>query len=192
MKTIGVTFQNALKALNDNKCIGIRPKNHIGDNYYTKDKSNRLIYLVPSTGTFLIETSFTLFRLLGKWNLVMESIPVPKTEKRIFNYWVVVWPDGTVETYDVKPPDAVHNEAQHVFRHSQGYTFTYPEEEEQNEKIQAKASTWMLRFNVVNDHDEAIELIKRGKVFIRGKIAQIGTNYYRVEKSDIEIDYHKQ
>lgn len=52
----------------------------------------------------------------------------------------------------------------------------------------AKASTWMLRLGLVNTRDEAIKLIKRKKVLIRGSPAQTRVGYTRVKKYEIQIN----
>ena len=52
----------------------------------------------------------------------------------------------------------------------------------------AKASTWLLRHKLVATRDGAVKLIKRGKVFIRNKLAQTNVGYYRVEKYEIQIE----
>lgn len=51
----------------------------------------------------------------------------------------------------------------------------------------AKLSTWMLRYNIVNDRSKALKLIKRNKVIIRGKLGTTKCSYRKVEKSDIQI-----
>lgn len=51
----------------------------------------------------------------------------------------------------------------------------------------AKASTWLLRHNLVETRDKAIKLITRKKVFIRGNIADTGIGYHRVKEFEIEI-----
>lgn len=51
----------------------------------------------------------------------------------------------------------------------------------------AKASTWLLRHELADNRDKAIKLVKRGKVFIRNRLAQTKTGYYRVKKYEIEI-----
>ena len=51
----------------------------------------------------------------------------------------------------------------------------------------AKASTWLLRHKLVDDRDKAIKLVKRGKVFIHGNLAQTKVGYYRIKEYEIEI-----
>ena len=120
MKTKGLTLQQALKALKENKCIGIKPTKkfldtaHLDITYYKKDINNHLIISAPS-----------IPMLVGKWDLILN--PVPKTEQRILNYWIVIWSDGAKTFYTQKPTRDIYGRAQHVFERHQAYIFTYPE-----------------------------------------------------------------
>jgi len=51
----------------------------------------------------------------------------------------------------------------------------------------AKASTWLLRHGMVTTLDKAVKLVKRRKVFVRGKLAETKVGYMRLNKSDIEV-----
>ncbi len=51
----------------------------------------------------------------------------------------------------------------------------------------AKASTWLLRHGIVDTRDKAVKLIKRGKVFVRGELAETKVGYVRLNKAEIEI-----
>lgn len=125
-KTKGLTFQQALKALHGDKCIGIKPEDFMTNNYYKETNDGHLTYFIPATDKFILENTLSISSLLGKWDLVMESIPTPKTEQRIFNYWVVIWPGGTTGLYDQKPLKSTYKRAQHVFNRHQAYIYTYP------------------------------------------------------------------
>ena len=126
-KTKGLTLSKALKALNDNKCIGIRPENFITNDYYKETNGEQLTYFIPATNEFILKNTLSLSTLLGKWNLVTESISTPKTEQRIFNYWIVVWPDGSTSLFNQEPLKSTYERAQHVFDRHQAYIYTYPE-----------------------------------------------------------------
>ena len=133
MKTKGLTFQQALEALNDDECIGIKPEKFLGNNYYKKDTGDYLTYFVPLTNTFTVTKFFPLPMLLGKWDLVIK--PPLITQQRIFNYWIVIWSNGTISLFNQKPLKATYKRAQHVFEHHQEYIFTYPKMRVDNAKI---------------------------------------------------------
>ena len=127
IKTKELTFQQALKALNDKECIGIRPKSFITNDYYKETDGGLLAYFIPATNKFILKDSLSLSVLLGKWDLVTGFITTLKTEQRIFNYWVVVWSDGTTGLYYRKPSKGIYKKAQHVFDRHQAYIHTYPD-----------------------------------------------------------------
>lgn len=128
-KTKGLTFSKALKALNDNKCIGIRPESFMTNDYYKETDGGHLTYFIPVTNKFILKNSLSISALLGKWDLVMEATPTPKTEQRIFNYWIVVWPCGSTSLFNQEPLKSTYERAQHVFDRHQAYIYTYPEVE---------------------------------------------------------------
>lgn len=51
----------------------------------------------------------------------------------------------------------------------------------------AKASTWLLRYRLASNKDQAVKLVQRGKVRISGNIARTGVGYYKVKKEDIGV-----
>lgn len=51
----------------------------------------------------------------------------------------------------------------------------------------AKLSTWMLRHGLVKDRKEAVKLVQRGKVTIRGEIGTTKVSYTKVGKEEITI-----
>ena len=51
----------------------------------------------------------------------------------------------------------------------------------------AKASTWLIRLGLVKDREDAVKLVKRGKVKIKGLIAKTGNSYTRVGIEEIEL-----
>jgi ribosomal 50S subunit-recycling heat shock protein len=50
----------------------------------------------------------------------------------------------------------------------------------------AKASTWLIRLGLAKDREDAVKLVKRGKVKIKGLIAKTGNSYTKIELKDIE------
>jgi len=50
----------------------------------------------------------------------------------------------------------------------------------------AKASTWLIRLGLAKDREDAVKLVKRGKVRINGTLAKTKHSYTRVKLEDIE------
>ena len=51
----------------------------------------------------------------------------------------------------------------------------------------AKASTWMLRHHLVENREQAVKLVQRGKVKIRGSLAETIVSYVHVKRDEIEV-----
>lgn len=116
MKTKGLSFLEAVEALEKGKCLQIK-------SCHSKiDYTPRCGILYPDDLTII---ALSVFEILGEWELIGVK---PRTEEREFKYWVAIFVDREVLLY-TKPTFVTYKTAQHVFEHTQKYTYTFPEED---------------------------------------------------------------
>ena len=119
MKTEGLTFLEAVRALHSGKCEAIENENHMK---YTITTAG-LITLRGQKG-YGGHKVISLDTYLDTWSLIN---PKPKTESRELKYWIVVDNDGSVSITRTIPTSERYPTTQHVKACSFGYTYTFPE-----------------------------------------------------------------
>lgn len=116
MKTNGLTFLEAVKALQDKQCEAIENENHMR-------------FTVSSTGLTTLRGQKEGHKVIGlgtyldNWCLIN---PKPKTEFRKLDYWIVVNNDGSITITRTAPTSRKYPAAQHVRTCSFEYVYTFP------------------------------------------------------------------
>ena len=116
MKTEGLTFLEAVKALQNKQCEAIENENHMR---YTITATGLITLRGQNRGHKVI----SLMTYLDHWSLIN---PKPETEFRKLDYWLIVDNDGNITMIRSAPTTEMCSTAQHVKKCSFGYTYTFP------------------------------------------------------------------
>lgn len=113
-----LTFLEACEALKEGKCKEI--ENGWECRYRMH---NSALSFINADDSMDIGIKLSLDSFLGKWRLVDEK---PRTEERTFEYWLVIWNDGSKPTiYSGSPSQNVREIAQ-VIAFCEAYIYIYP------------------------------------------------------------------
>lgn len=120
MKTKGLTFLEAVRALGDGKCEEI--KNIPSGCIYRRNGCGTICYAhIDDSLSDGIGLTPNLY--LGEWEI---ASPKPRTEERVLEYWLIVWKHGAVSTSVCQPSTRVYEQAQHI---THTYIYTFPEDD---------------------------------------------------------------